>query len=360
MKSKAIALFIALKLASISILALYANYQGTSFSKILHRWDAQWYRRIAENGYGYVATAAGGRHLSDYAFFPLFPFLERQIHSLTGLTFIYSGVAISAVASIVAAMGIYAIGVKVATQRIAFYLVLAWALLPISIVQSIAYSESLFTALAVWALYFTMKKNWFAAGIFASLAGATRPTGIAVIAAVIVAALLHYRKHRQDQGALLAILIAPLGLVGYIYWVGRQLGSGGNYFTVTRGWGNGLDGGAAFINWIKSMAQNGDLLTALAIILAFAALLILLVALIKTGAPTPLIIYSAALIILSLATSGYFGSKPRYLLPAFPLLIPLVTYIGHRKANERRAIAIAATLLSIGYGAIWLTGSGPL
>jgi hypothetical protein len=214
--------------------------------------------------------------------------------------------------------------------------------------------------LAVWALYFTLKKNWFAAGILASLAGATRPTGIAVIAAVVIAALLHYRKHRRDQGALLAILIAPLGLVGYIYWVGRQLAGGGNYFTVTRGWGNGLDGGAAFIAWIKSMAQNGDVLSALAIVLAISALLILLIALIKSGVPAPLIIYSAALIILSLATSGYFGSKPRYLLPAFPLLIPLVTYIGHRKANERRAITIAATLLSIGYGAIWLTGSGPL
>ena len=360
MKAKAIASFIAIKVVAISTLALYANYQGTSLSKILHRWDAQWYRRIAENGYGYLVTAADGRHLSDYAFFPVFPFLERQLHEIFRLSYIYSGVAISAVASIVAAAGIYSIGVKITSQRVALYLVIGWALLPIAIVQSIAYSESLFTALSVWALYFTLKKNWFAAGVLASLAGATRPTGIAVIAAVVITAMLHFRRHRRDQGALLAVFLAPLGLVGYIYWVSRQLSGGASYFTVTQGWGNDIDGGAAFIAWIKELLHNGSAVSAIAIAAAFLVLIALLIALIKSGTPAPLIIYSAVLVALSLVTSGYFGSKPRYLLPAFPLLIPIVTFIGHRKASERKTIAFIAAVISIAYGSIWLTGSGPL
>ena len=44
--------------------------------------------------------------------------------------------------------------------------------------------------------------------------------------------------------------------------------------------------------------------------------------------------YSATLVVLALTTSGYFGSKPRYLLPAFGLLLPLAV----RLARVRPAV----------------------
>ena len=61
MRLKAIGAFIAIRLLSIATLALIAESKEVDFQKIFFRWDAQWYRRIAQDGYGYVATAADGR-----------------------------------------------------------------------------------------------------------------------------------------------------------------------------------------------------------------------------------------------------------------------------------------------------------
>ena len=60
-----------------------------------------------------------------------------------------------------------------------------WAVLPHSLVLTMAYTEPLLTAFAAWALYALLRGRWGWAGGLAVLAGLTRPTGIAVAAAVV-------------------------------------------------------------------------------------------------------------------------------------------------------------------------------
>ena len=106
-------------------------------------------------------------------------------------------------------------------------------------------SEALFTALAAWALHACLQRRWLLAGLLAALAGLTRPVGAAVVAAVLVTALvqvLRERGGRPPAGALLA----PLGLLGYVGWVGLRVGDPAGSFRVARGWGNGFEGGRAF------------------------------------------------------------------------------------------------------------------
>ena len=53
-------------------------------------------------------------------------------------------------ASLAAAWALYATGERLHGPRAGIALAALWAALPVGIVQSMAYSESLFTALAAW------------------------------------------------------------------------------------------------------------------------------------------------------------------------------------------------------------------
>ena len=57
----------------LAVLYLVGLLNDSSAYHALTRWDAVWYRRIAEQGYGYSHVAPDGRLLSDHAFFPLYP-----------------------------------------------------------------------------------------------------------------------------------------------------------------------------------------------------------------------------------------------------------------------------------------------
>ncbi|WP_329527235.1 hypothetical protein [Streptomyces sp. NBC_01462] len=62
-------------------------------------------------------------------------------------------------------------------------------------------------------------------------AGLTRPTGIAVAAAVIVTALLGLR-HRFSSRALVAAVLAPAGRLAYVGRVGSRPGRWDGYLAV--------------------------------------------------------------------------------------------------------------------------------
>lgn len=71
-------------LAALTVHAV-AEIQDRSAVRPFFKWDAQWYAGIAENGYGFVREHEDGRLLADYAFFPLYPAVERLVSTATGL-----------------------------------------------------------------------------------------------------------------------------------------------------------------------------------------------------------------------------------------------------------------------------------
>jgi hypothetical protein len=340
-------------------------------------WDSGWYRGIAAHGYGFTRVLPDGRSLSDYAFFPLFPALERLLSDITGLRLLDAGLVISAISSCVAAWGIFAVGRHVCDARTGVVVVVLWSALPIGIVESMAYTESLFTALAAWALYSTLRDRFILAGLLATLAGLTRPFGGAVVLAVVLAALLRVlarRAERTDAAELprpavapvvpvvpvvLGALIAPLGLAGYLGWVSTRRGNILGYFDVTNGWGNGFDGGLAFLRWIGDMFAGPRAVLGVLVCVGVALLVWLLGAAVRQRYPVSLVVYAAASVFIALTTSSYFGSKPRYLLPAFPLLLPVAAYIA-RTGTKRLATGLASFAVAGSvYGAFWLYGAGP-
>ncbi|MBM7092742.1 glycosyltransferase family 39 protein, partial [Streptomyces sp. S12] len=167
------------------------------YTLLTARWDALWYTRVAELGYGYEVRLPNGDVHSNLAFFPLLPWLERLVAAVSPLSYADGGFLVSVLASLAAAGGIFAVAERLYGPRAGVCAVLLWAALPVGIVQSMAYSESLFAALAAWSLYAVLTGRWVAAGLLAACAGLTRPVGLAVVAAVWAAGLAALLRERR-------------------------------------------------------------------------------------------------------------------------------------------------------------------
>jgi hypothetical protein len=358
---RALASYAGVRVLGLVALAVGAALTGASAHERLTRWDAQWYAAIARDGYGLTRTVPDGRQLSDLAFFPLFPLLERALGALSGTAYVDAGLALSLLAGLAAAACLHAIGTRLHDPRTGLLLVLLWAAVPVGIVQSMAYSEALFTALAAGAVLAALSRHWLLAGALAALAGLTRPVGLAVVAGVVVAAAVVLWRREDGLRPVLAVLLAPLGWLGYVAWVGVRLHDPLGYFTVAGRWGNSFDGGVAYARWVGGFLGRGwpGPLLGVLLVLGTLAVVGLVVLGFRDRQPPVLLGYSVVLVALAFTTSGYFGSKPRYLVPAFGLLLPLAV----RLARARPVVTVAAlAVLTVGsavYGAVWLLGPGP-
>ncbi|GAB2885811.1 hypothetical protein GCM10027074_62900 [Streptomyces deserti] len=159
----------------------------------------------------------------------------------------------------------------------------------------------------------------------------------------------------------LGMLLAPLGTVGYVLWVGHRTGKGPlGYLDVQAGWRNGFDGGYAFARFVAEKFTSFPSALAGAGLIAGVGLVVwLYVVCVRQRQPLPLLVYAGVVTALALCASSYFGSKPRLLLPAFPLLLPLALALARLRAPRSALVAGSVAVASAVYGAFWLNGSGP-
>ncbi|MCS0638726.1 hypothetical protein NX801_24335 [Streptomyces sp. LP05-1] len=367
----ALGLFAAARLLGMVCLALWAWRLDRSPRMLLaSSWDSDWYARIAAHGYGYTLHWPDGVVQSDLAFFPLYPGLIRAVTAVLPVTGGTAGLLLSWAAAGAAAGGIYLVGERLYGRAVGTALVLLWGLLPHAIVVCMAYTEPLLTAFAAWSLYAVLTRRWLWAGALAALAGLARPNGIAVAAAVLVAAGCEgYRWLRERRGAApgaavarpgwrvaVAAALAPAGWTGYVLWVGARRGDWlSGYFAVQEGWTSRFDLGAGALRTVRAIVTRPmDLGFTMALVFTAVGVL-LFVLLCLARPPLPLLVYTAVLVLIVAGGSGFFESKPRFLLPAFPLLLPLAHAL--RRARPGAAIAVVAALagLSFAYGAYLLT-----
>ncbi|MEU7339681.1 glycosyltransferase family 39 protein [Streptomyces sp. NPDC007074] len=356
-------------LGLIALVSWSAANGKSAHTLLTARWDSLWYTRVAASGYGWQVRLPGGDVHSNLAFFPLLPWLERLVAVLSPLSYADAGLLVSTLASLAAAWGVFAVADHLYGRRAGVCAALVWAVLPVGIVQSMAYSESLFTALAAWSLHSVLTGRWVTAGLLAALAGLTRPVGAAVVAALWVAAVTSFVRERSApaaQGAsrwrrALGMLVAPLGAAGYVLWVGHRTHRGPlGYLDVQAQWGNGFDGGYAFARFVgDKFTSFPSALAGVGLIVGVVLVIWLYVSCVRQGQPLPLLVYSGIVTALALCASGYFGSKPRLLLPAFPLLLPLARALARQRTRRSAAILGAVAVGSAIYGAFWLNGSGP-
>ncbi|MDF3300780.1 hypothetical protein [Streptomyces tropicalis] len=354
----AVALFTAARLLGLACVVATARMHGKHALALLGRsWDSIWYLAIAVHGYGRTLHPRPGIVHSDLAFFPLYPVLVRAVHMMTPLSGGAAGLVVAWTAAAVAAWGIYAVGALLHGRAVGTALALLWGLLPHSVVLSMGYTEPVLTACAAWSLHAVLGGRWVRAGALAALAGLSRPNGFAVAVAVMAAAAatLVRERGRASPGVWTGAALAPLGWTAYVLWVGRRSGDLlGGYVRVQRLWGSRFDFGRGSLRFAKHLALQRDaLLFSMALVLVAAAVL-LFALLLADRAPLPLTVYSGVLLAVALGDAGFFQCKPRFLLPAFPLLLPLARALTRTaRARPRHAAVVACALagLSSGYGA---------
>ncbi|WP_030711162.1 membrane protein [Streptomyces griseus] len=331
------------------------------------RWDSVWYQRIAEHGYRYTVTLPDGSVHSDLAFFPLLPALERAVSTVTPLTLGGAGLLVAWTAGLLAAWGVFAVGSQLRGRRTGVVLAALWGVYPTAFVQSMAYTETLFTALAAWALYAVLKDRWIVAGALCVLAGLTRPSAAALIAALaITAAVTLVREYRDERRVrpvlrrnarmIAGVALAPLGWLAYVVFVAVREGSPVAYFDVQAQWGNNIDGGRALAAFIAGLPWPA----ALGLCAALGLLGWLVVLCVRQRQPLPVLVYAITIVVISLIGAGYFGSRPRLMMPAFPLLLPpAVALLRLRTTGRTAAVLAALACASAAYGAWTLLGAGP-
>ncbi|MEU2209532.1 hypothetical protein AB0B95_28475 [Streptomyces hygroscopicus] len=346
----ALGVYAAVRLAGAGCLALWAWRTGRDPHRLLGRqWDGLWYASIARHGYGTVRPSVHypGRVFSDLAFFPLYPALTRALTTVLPLTTVTAALLIAWAASGMAAWGVYAIGERLHGRRVGTLLVALWGLLPHAIVESMAYTESLLTALAAWSLYAVLTRRWLWAGTLALLAGACRPNGIAVAAAVCCCAAAEIARHRARVSwrVWAGAALSPLGWLGYIGWVGARRGTWRGYVDVQHDWGSRFRLGPGSLRFARHLLSGDDQLIRSMVLAVLGAVLISLVRFALCPPPLALVVYTLVLVVIAVGGTNYFASKPRFLLPAFPLLLPAA--LAMARARPRTVVLLGGALAGL-------------
>ena len=226
-----------------------------------------------------------------------------------------------------------------------------WALVaiccsaPMSVVLSMAYSESLFLALVAGMLVAAHRRVWWAAGLLGLGAALTRPTGAAAAVALAVAAALAVRDARETAPAVRGSrspppLVALAGVPAYLGWVGLRVGDLGRLVPDP-------DGRLGHVVRLRRRAPSTFLDTTLSSgdgWVPMSVALILLAALAAAGVALagrpwlPLAVYGLIAMVLVYGQAGFYHSKPRLLLPVLLTLLPGVRGRGPRPPPGRGAV----------------------
>ncbi|MEU1403143.1 hypothetical protein ABZ471_12395 [Streptomyces sp. NPDC005728] len=366
---RALTVFAAVRLAGVAAVIVANHLNGHPLVRSLaHSWDSRWYLHIATHGYGHLIwiTQSGGVQ-ADWAFFPLYPGLIRAVTAILPLTPGTAALLIAWAAAGTAAYGIYVLGHHLYGRAVATALVGLWAVLPHAVELTIAYTESLFAALAVWSLYCVLRGRWLWAGALAALAGLCRPTGFAVAAAVGLAAVQEVLRQRGRAPATLwaGALLAPLGWLAYVLWVGERTGDLlGGYFRIQSAWDSRFDFGAGALRFLRALFLHGGGFVYPAALVIVAVGVVLFGLLCLDRAPLVLVVFAGVMVLLVVGGSGSFSSKPRFLLPVFPLLIPPARAFARTwRARPAQALLVGGALavVSLLYGAyVMVVAHSPL
>ncbi|GAA2250238.1 glycosyltransferase family 39 protein [Streptomyces amakusaensis] len=361
----ALTAYLAVRLCGLLAVAALARAKGHGvWPTLAASWDSNWYLGIAADGY----TDSLGTRVNDnnLAFFPLYPLLVRALSPLAPGSPASAGLLLAICCSFVAAWGVFAVGDRLHGRRVGTLLAVVWGALPVAVVQWMGYTESLFTALCAWSLYAVLTGHWLWAGALASLAGLTRPTGIAIAAAVTCAALLACRRLPRGPlraAAVTSAVIAPLGWLGFVAWVGLRLGRIDGYFAVQRLWKNEWDGGLATLLELRQQFLYTSrpplfVLLVSAVLIVSAVLFLLCLA---DRQPLPLLIFTGVLLLVVLGSAGVYFPRARFLLPGFPLLLPIARGLARARRPATVAVLLGAgVLLSAWAGAhMLLVWDGP-
>lgn len=314
---------------------------SNNFIERFSNWDGGHYLEIAQYGYS---------EKFQYAFFPLYPLTIKVVNNFIG-NYTFSAILISVISALIAMHFLYQLlsadfSKKLAQQSV-FYLLF----FPTSFYFLTAYSEGLFFLFVISAFLFLRKRKLFIATIFASLASATRPMGLAVVIALLLEIYLTVGITRKNW----YVVLSPLGFIFYSFYLFQNTSDPFYFITAEKNWLRSLSiPGLGFWETIRNIVTPGF------IDKNFNALLDLVFAIFGLGMiirsfrflPVSYSVYGLISIALPLFTSS-LSSMPRFLLPIFPIFI-LMALVENKLAIF--TYQLASLLLLSAFSILFING----
>jgi hypothetical protein len=297
-------------------------------TSVFTSWDGRWYLELVRLGYPerIPANITYEQTEARAAFFPMYPGAVRVLDSILPggdtaaaltLNFVLGGIAVVLVGLLAR---------RVFSSTVAARSMVLFAVFPGSFVLSFAYSEALFIVFAASCLLLLLDEQWLLAGLSAALATATRPNGVAIVFACLVASAIAIKTKRQ-WSSLIAVVLAPLGFIGFQLYVDETAGERGAWFRVQQeAWSEGTSFGVTAVeNTFGFVTSPFDSTADALTFLSLAALAVMAYAAWKKRLPLPWVAFSVVIIALMLIPETV-TARPRFVFTAFPLFIAVAAW----------------------------------
>ena len=355
-----IALYLAVRAVSVVVLAWMGSRNGSTESLVdsLAKWDGRWYLGIAEGGYdGPPADLTDAQGVRDattsLGFLPGYPMVIAGVSLLPGVGLLGAALGVNVVAGGVAALGVDRLGREVTkSARTGLLLVVLFAGGPPALSLSMAYTEVLFSASAVWALVGLLERRWLVAGLCTAGAGLVRSTSAALVLAVSLAALVALWERKDGWRPAFALLVAPLGLAGWLGWVAIRTDRIDGWFELrARGWDDGIGAATGTGDHLLDVlsGRNVVLMDVVSVATLLASLVLLVLC--ARRVPWPMVVYAGATVAVVALSVGFNTGNPRLLQPAsFVLLVPVAAGLAARRPSTQYAVAATVVLFGAWYG----------
>ncbi|HEX2912180.1 MAG TPA: mannosyltransferase family protein [Chloroflexia bacterium] len=324
------------------------------------RWDGDWYKDIAAQGYWSE---------SSVAFYPLFPHLIRWFGFVMALghpglaVYKVAGLLISSLASLVNCLLLYRLAaIEYKDEQVARTGVLYLLIFPTAFFMIAPYTESLFLALALGAFYAARTNRWWVALLLATLAVLTKNQGVVVPLALLVE-FIHQRgwNWRRNWRWWPAFGLPFLPLLGWIVWIAIGLGRSNTFFSAQSYWKRYFSWpwqtmSDAFVHLFQdkdSLVEQNLRTPFMDLLLAVAFILLLIPAIWLTTRvklrPAYLLYFALCLVIPMFAPSSFsiLHAMPRYLLVIFPAYFLLALAGTRWKLFNYCYVAVSLPLLTL-------------
>jgi hypothetical protein len=285
--------------------------------------DAGWYQSIAAHGYGALPRSA-------IRFFPLLPLLDRGLSDVTPLTVGIASLLITNLASLLVAIGIYALvraefGDRALARRTVWLMMLA----PPAFVFVMGYSESVLVLLAIAFFVAIRRGSWWWAGLFGYLAGTARPIGCLLVVPALIEVIRSWPTDRWSRwpGKVVAIVSSVAGTVTYLGWVSAEFGGFFEPLKIQQQQahhGTFADPVVTISHALTNLAHGHHIGDALHVPWIGIVVVLLVVAFWRL--PVSYAAFALCIVVVALSGSN-LDSFERYTLSAFPLVIAAATLL---------------------------------
>lgn len=306
-------------------------------------WDGGFYHLIARAGYAADAES--------YRFFPLYPLAARALAVITPGSTRVALVLLANACSLAFVVLLYQLTMRESddatiARRAAWFGCIA----PPAFVMVWGYAEPQFLMLAVGAFAMLRTRRFGLAGALAALAALTRPLGLVMFIPAAVEAWRGFGSARARERIMrvVAVVGAPIGLLGYLVWVQDRTGDLLEPYRIqarSNHRGATVDPFTGVAHALGEFFDHDRIGPLLHVGWAFVACALVVV--VFRRLPVSYGLFAAATVVIALSSEN-LDSFERYAFGAFPLLIAAALVVRKPRTETLVFTAMGAAMCLYG------------